>query len=153
MPYGSNIDWLDISTLSISTRERQEPRDWLNTIEEVSERNHTGRPVRYLFDLSTNGMTVSKEDGADLASFFLELTPSRTAIALVSNDVENPGPGELAFRNALRRGGFEVCVFNELASAQVWLSLFVSSCDRKGLTCGPDCEFALERTCPANDPF
>lgn len=151
MPDGSNIDWLDISTLSISTREPQAPRDWLNTIEEVSERNHTGRPVRYLFDMSATGMTVSEEDAVDLAAFFLDLTPSRTAIALVTDDVEHPGPGELAFRNALRKGGFEVCVFNELASAQVWLSLFVSSCDRKGLKCGPDCEFALERICPAND--
>ncbi|WP_412545641.1 hypothetical protein [Maricaulis sp. MIT060901] len=96
-------------------------------------------------------MTVSENDATDLAGFFLDLIPSKTAIALVSDNVEHPGPGELAFRNVLRKGGFEVCVFSELATAQVWLSLFVSSCDRKELTCGPDCEFALERTCPAND--
>lgn len=151
MPDGSNIDWLDISTLSISADAPQAPLDWLHTFEEISERNHTGRPVRYLFDLSLSGMDMTADDAIELAGFFVDLTPSKTAIALVSSDIENPSLGELIFRNALRGGGFQVSVFSELAAAQTWLSLFVSSCERKGLKCGPSCEFALTTACPVTD--
>ena len=151
MPDGSNIDWLDISTLSISADAPQAPLDWLHTLEEISERNHTGRPVRYLFDLSLSGLDMTADDAIELAGFFVDLTPSKTAIALVSSDIENPSLGELIFRNALRGGGFQVCVFSELAAAQTWLSLFVSSCERKGLKCGPSCEFALTTACPVTD--
>ena len=151
MPDGSNIDWLDFSTLSISAPAPQAPLDWLDTFEEISARNHTGRPVRYLFDLSLSGIDLSADDAIELASFFVDLTPSKTAIALVSSDIENPSLGELIFRNALRGGGFQVCVFSDVATAQTWLSLFVSSCERKGLECGPSCEFALTTACPVTD--
>lgn len=144
-----DIDWINPGMLSLSLHGGLDTAGLFNAFEEVSERNLSGRPLRYLFDFSETGMPVTVEDALDLASFFLELTPSKTAIGLVSDCPLHPGSGESAFRRALRQGGFVVRVFSRRGSAETWLSRFVTSCDDKGLVCGTGCEFALTAACPA----
>jgi len=143
------IDWVNPGTLGLALRREFDTATLYDALEQVSERNISGRPVRYLFDFLETGMQVTPDDALDLASFFVELTPSKTAIAIASPDPANPDVGELIFRSALKGGGFLVSVFSSRDAATEWLSNFVTSCEEKQLQCGPECEFALSAACPA----
>lgn len=148
MGYQSRIKWLNTGTLAMAVAKERRSTDLFDAVGHISEQNSSGRPIRYLFDLSENGMPLSPEDAIDLASFFLELTPSKTAIAIVSSKPDAPTIGETLFRAALRGGGFQVCIFARLDTAQIWLSQFVTDCEKLGRVCSPQCEYVLTPQCP-----
>ncbi len=148
MGYQSRIKWLNTGTLAMAVAKDSRCRDLFNAVEHISEENLSGRPIRYLFDLSESGLPLSPDDAIDLASFFVELTPSKTAIALVSSNPEAPTLGETLFRSALRGGGFQVCIFNRLETAQLWLTQFATDCEKLGRECSPQCEYVLTPNCP-----
>ncbi|WP_300527579.1 hypothetical protein [Maricaulis sp.] len=149
MGYQSRIKWLNTGTLAMAVAKEQRSTDLFDAIGQISEQNRSGRPIRYLFDLSENGIPLSPDDAIDLASFFVELTPSKTAIALVSTNPDMPTLGETLFRAALRGGGFQVCIFARLETAQVWLSQFVTDCEKRDLVCSSRCQYVLTPDCPA----
>ncbi len=145
----SDVSWINPSTLGLTAPESPDMCGLYDGFEALSERNLSGRPVRYVFDFSRGGIDLSPEEAVDLASFFLELTPSRTVIALVQEPGAPERAGERIFRAVLKGGGFAICGFRTRQAAQIWLDGFVSDCDAKGLVCGPACPHALTTACPA----
>jgi hypothetical protein len=121
----------------------------LGGLEDVTLRNPTSRPLRYLFDFSDAEIHLSLTDARELASFLLDFTASRTMIALVQSDPAGLLDAEQAFIHTLRSGGYEVETFFGIGDAEAWLHRRLTSCAREGLTCSADCALALSEQCPA----
>ena len=99
------LDWIspDIAALTLSAGASW--TDCLNAFEQLSEANLAGRPVNYLLQLSGPVSFACGPDGDNLADFFLDFIPARTALALVRPASPTPGP-RLQQSHAVSRIGF-----------------------------------------------
>ncbi|WP_203293297.1 hypothetical protein [Maricaulis parjimensis] len=125
---------------------------WLDkvaAVEELSETNLAGRPLNYLIQLTGPISFCGGPNHENLAEFFLQFIPARTAIALLRPAGQAPSDCEAEFHVRLSAAGYVIGNFRHEDRALAWLEAHPTHCSELGLQCGPDCPEAYTSACPA----
>lgn len=143
------LDWIspDIAALTLSAGASW--TDCLNAFEQLSEANLAGRPVNYLLQLSGPVSFACGPDGDNLADFFLDFIPARTALALVRPASPAPQACEVAFYTRLAAAGYQVGHFIRRDTAVSWLETAPTLCAQRNRQCNCACPDALSPDCPS----
>lgn len=145
------IDRLENGILQLRFDGDADWADLLSGVEALSERNPSGQPVNYLLEFSGDASFSDEGRSENIAEFFVQFIPARSAVAIVSATEISEAPGAIAFRTALAAAGFLTCCFHTNPAARFWLALHPPKCGTTRQRCGADCENALTADCPSID--
>lgn len=142
------IDRLENHTLLLRFDSDAEWADLLTGVERLSEHNPSGRPVNYLLEFVGTATFSNRGRAENIAEFFLQFIPARTAVAIVRPAGLAESPGAKVFRTRLAEAGFLTGCFDTTDAARFWLELHPPQCCATARDCGPGCANAFTPECP-----
>jgi len=145
------IDRLENGILQLRFDSDANWTDMLAGVEALSERNPSGQPVNYLLEFAGTASFSDQGRSENIAEFFVQFVPARSAVAIVTPIDITESPGGIAFRTTLAAAGFLTCCFHDHGAAQFWLALHPPKCGSTRQRCGVSCEDAFTSDCPSSN--